>query len=774
MKQQNLIKQILNNKKIKKIYKNFDRTYIIALFFIFFSLSIIWKMFSYTVINYDFYKKLADKQQIWEVVVPVTRWTIYLWWERETILGTSLNLYNLAIDPKMKWDKTKLSLFLTDIIYMQLCKNKSDELCKNNLTKFLRVLDIEDFDNNEYFIKKLILDRINKKLSSTRVTSIFIDYKLDNEEITKVINLWLEWIYIRWNYIYANPEEINNLPVVADKLSNILPYTKKKIEYLLRKRDIRYIPIINKLSIDVSEYIKNYLSDEKEALNKWILDIDKSISKFFILTPVPNRYYPEWNLASQVIWFVDNDWNWHYWIEWRFNDILKWNNWKIISRKDIKWRIIDPITLNTDKLSWEWSDIVTTIDRNIQKKVEELLEAWVKKYRANKWTVVVMNPKTGDIVAMANYPSYNINNYGDVYEIEKVRYSKYPDPKIDLLGYPVFVEDKANWKKFFYDNKEIYLRKATREELWDVTLVKYKYKNWFWAGVYKNDAISSLYEPGSIMKWITVAIWLDTWEINKYSMYTDKWEVNIDEFTIKNVSKKCLWYHSFGHALNYSCNIWMIRIVQKVWKVLKHQYLNDFWFGSITGIDLEWEVFAKIKPWEMWSKAQLLTSSYWLWVSVTPLQMAAAYSVLANWWIYIKPKIIDKIKFPDGRVLKYKKEEVRRVIKKSTSDTIKEMLVDSAANWLASNWNIDWYSVAWKTWTSQIPYKWKYEKWQWSTIWSYAWFGPAEDPKFVIIVKLVRPRLWSWYGWATSAYIFKDIASYLFDYYWIPKRETKK
>ena len=217
----------------------------------------------------------------------------------------------------------------------------------------------------------------------------------------------------------------------------------------------------------------------------------------------------------------------------------------------------------------------------------------------------------------------------------------------------------------------------------------------------------------------------------------------------------------------------MIRIVQRVWKVLVHQYFNDFWFWDITWIDLYWEVFSAIKPWEKWSKAQLLTSSYGLWVSITPLQMANAYSILANGGIYIKPRIIDKIKYPEWKLLTYKKEEVRRVIKKTTSDTIIKMLVDSATNWVANKWHVDWYSVAWKTWTSQIPYKWKYENGQGSTIWSYAWFWPAEDPKFVIIVKLDRPRTWQWYWGLTSAYIFKDIATYLFDYYWIPKKIKK-
>jgi cell division protein FtsI/penicillin-binding protein 2 len=771
MNRKNKIEQLLYSKKIKFIISNMTRIHVITLFFLGFCFIIVLNLFSYTVLDAKFYKDLADKQQIWKVVIPVTRGTIYSSGTKETMISTSLNLYNVSVDPQMDWDKEKLSFFLQDLVYKQICYLKSRKVCKNNLFKFLRVLDIEWFVHNEENIKKLLSENIEKKLYQEKVVSVFLDKQLSESQILNIINMWLPWIYPRWNYVYANPEEIMNLSDTAEKLSYIIPYTKKDLEYLLRQRTLKYIPIINKLSIHLSEFLKKYISDENKAIKKWILDLDNSISRFFILEPKPNRFYPEDSLAAQIIWFVDREWVWHYWLEWQFNWILKWNNWKIVSRKDIMWRIIDPISLEKEDLIWEWADIVTTIDRNIQKKVEEILEDWVKKYRANKWTVVVMNPRNGNIISMANYPSYNLNNFWDVYELEKVKYSKYPTPEIDLLWYPVFVEDTENGSKYFYDNKEIYLRSSVREELADKTLVKYKYKNDFWAQVYKNDAISSLYEPWSIMKAITVAIWLDTWEIDESSMYMDKWEVSIDNFKIANVSDKCLWYNSFAHALNYSCNVWMIRIVQRVGKVLMYQYFNEFWFWEITWIDLYWEVFSKIKAWERWSKAQLLTSSYWLWISVTPLQMASAYSTLANWWIKIKPNILKQIKHTDWKIQNYTKEEQSRVISKSTSDLIKKMLVDSVSNWVAKTWWVEWYSVAWKTWTSQIPYKWKYEKWVWSTVWSYAWFWPAEDPRFVIIVKLVRPRTNEYWG-KTSAFIFKDIASYLFDYYWIPKKNN--
>ena len=757
---------------LDRILENKNRIYFISLFFIMFFLVIIQNLFSYTVLNFSFYKNLADNQQIWEVIVPVTRWTIYSATNSLTVLWTSLNLYDIAVDPMIEWDINRLEEFLVEVLYKQICFSSTRNECYEWLIKLLRVLEIEDFVRDEEYIRWLISNYLKKKLNQKKVTSVLIDNEFDNNQIEEIKSYWFSWVYITWNYLYINPEEISNNDLVSKVISDLSWIEKDMVKHLIRKRNLRYIPIINKVSISVSEFIKQYLNEESEAIKKWLIENKNTIWGFIILSPNPHRYYPEKWVASSIIWFVNNDWKWYYWIEGYFNDTLKGNNWKIISKKDVKWRIINAIDMDKQDFFSEWVSIYTTIDRNIQRKVENILERGVKKYRANKWTIVIMEPKTWKIISMANYPSYNLNDFWSVYDLEKVRFTKYPDPKIDLLGMPVFVEDKENGVKFIYDSKEIFLRKAIREELWDNLLVKYKYKNDFWPNVYKNDAISSLYEPWSIMKALTVAIWLDIWEINENSMYMDEGEVNIDNFHITNVSDKCLWYHSFAHALNYSCNVWMIRISQKIWKVLFYQYFNDFWFSELTWISLDWEVTSKVKPWERWSRAQLFTSSYGLWVSITPLQMANAYSVLANWWIFIKPRIIDYIEFPDWKIIKYKKEEQRRVIKKSTSKIITSMLVNSVNNWVAQNWKVEWFSLAWKTWTSQIPYRWKYEKWVWSTIGSFAWYWPAEDPQFVIIVKLDRPRTVE-YWWQTSAFLFSETSEYLFDYYWIPKKEEK-
>ena len=759
------------NEFIKKI-DEYPRINIIFGFFILIFAIILSKVFSYTVFDYKFYKNLANKQQIWKIDDPITRWNIYS--KKKWVFAGSAKRYDIAIDPNMEGDRAKLILFLRNIVYKDLCwVKKTKKECYEWILKFTKKLEIENFVREEKYLKNLILNRLKYKLSRKNVTSLLLATEVLDVNILKVQKLFLKGVYAKnWN-VYINPEEITDKKNVSEKLAQHLPILQPRIEYLIRKRKVRYIPILQKLWIDVSDEVISYLKEEEEALNKWIIDIDASLLKYVILTPYPNRYYPEKSLASQVVWFTWNDWEWHYWIEWFFNKILKWNDWYTISKKDVNWRTIDPIEFETTNLFSEWVKIYSTIDKKIQKNVERFLEAGVKKYGANKWTVVIMNPKTWKVIAMANYPSFDLNNPWKVYELEKVNPKKYRNMIFELKGKPVFVEDSKDWKEFYFDWKKIFLREATKNEIWNYALVKYKYVNDFGPAVYKNDAISSIYEPGSIMKPITVSIWIDSWEINKYSMYQDNWKVTIDQFTIANVSRACLWYHSFAHALNYSCNVWMLRIAQKYWKALAYEYLNSFWFSNKTGIYLEWEVTTEVAPLKIWSSAKLLTSSYWLWIWVTPLQMAVAYSVFANGWYYVKPQIVDYIKYPNWKIIDFKPEFDHKVIKKATADILSDMLVDSLTNWVAKNWYVEWYRLAWKTWTSDIAIRWGYDSGWASTFASFAWFWPVEDPKFVVIVKLDRPRASIYWG-LTSAYIFKDIASYLLDYYKIPSREKKK
>ncbi|MDD3302121.1 MAG: penicillin-binding protein 2 [Candidatus Gracilibacteria bacterium] len=758
---------------IIKFFDKYPREYYLVSLFIFGALIIIYSVFSYTVINYDFYQKLADKQQLGKIILPVNRGTIYASTNSsQTTLATSLSLNDLAIDPEVKGDKTRLSIFLKDIVYKQICQGKKSTDCYNNMLKFLHVLEIPDFKLEETYIKNLILQEIQKKLSKTKVTNVVLGEALEQEKINKITNLRLRGVYVNGLNVYANPEEISDLDTTVLQLKPYLTYDKQELTNLLKKRNIRYISIINKLNILLSDEIKQYILDELDAIKKGILDTKDSIEGFIILSGTPSRYYPEKTLAGSVVGFLDQDGIGHYGVEGYFNEQLKGNNGKIYARKDILGRTIDSLNLDKNELITAGVDITLTIDRNIQKKVEDTIEEGVKKFKANKGSIIVMDPKTGDILAMANYPGYDLNSPSDVYDLEKVTGAKYPNPGTDLLGKVVLVEDNLEGKEFYYDGQRLKLRIATREEVADPVLVKYKYKNDFGAGVYQNDTISGLYEPGSIMKAITVAVGLDAGEINRYDMYQDNMELTIDNFTIRNVGKQCEGYKSFNNALIYSCNVGMIRIVQRIGKSLLYNYLDNFGFGKPTGITLDGEVFSVLPNYEKWSKAQMYTISYGLGISVTPLQMASAYSVLANGGVYVKPNIIKSIKMPSGKSVSFKPEITHRVIKESTAKIITSMLVDSVDNGFASNGKVEGYNMAGKTGTAQIAFRGGYEDGVGSTVGSFAGYGPAEDPKFVIIMKMDRPRTTA-FGGESSAYMFSEISKYLLDYYGIPKTDKK-
>ncbi len=760
-------------KQIQKLLKKLDsinRLYFVAWFFVLFCLFIVSKIFQYTVFDKSFYAELADNQQIWEVTVPVTRWSIYSDTNDGTILATSLNLYDIAIDPQVEWSKQNLQKFLVEVVYKETCETVNRNDCYDNILKFLKKIELPEFQYNQEYIKKLIWDFLYEKINQEFVNSVFIDKELDQIKIDAIKALGLQWIYPNFPYVYANPQEITQLETVVEKLSAIMNIEEDRLNSLLRQRKIRYVPIMNKLSITASEYVKEYLDEEQTALKSGLMDKEQRVWSFVILNPRPNRYYPEKDIASQVTWFVDGWWRGHYGLEWYFDDYLKWNSGKLVSRKDIYGRIINPIWLNENSWDTQWVEIHTTIDRNIQKKVEEILEDGVKKYRANKWTVVVMEPKTWRILSMANYPTYDLNNFSDVYELEKVRYSKYPNPLVDLLWYPVFVEDSQEGIKYYYDNKEIFLREATREELWNSLIVKYKYKNGFWPAVYQNDAISSLYEPGSIMKSIIFAIGLDTNEFWPNDLYQDNNKLTVGPFTIGNVDKtNCGWLKSFSNALDYSCNVWFVRMVQKLWKLMVYNYFENFGFDSKTWVTLEWETAGKLENWTKLWDTRFYTNSYGLGMSVTPLQMAAAYSVIANGGLYYTPRVVDSIEFSDGKTITYKTEIQRRVLKESTSKLMTKLLVHGITDWAANKAYIEWYNLAGKTGTAQIASRGWYEDWVASTNASFAWYWPAEDPKFVVIVKLERPRTSNYWG-STSSYIFRDIAEYLLDVYKVPKK----
>ena len=449
--------------------------------------------------------------------------------------------------------------------------------------------------------------------------------------------------------------------------------------------------------------------------------------------------------------------------------------------KDIQGRPIRDYASSGSLILKSGVDVTLTIDRNVQKEISKRLESAVTRFRANRGSVIVMDPTTGAIIAMVNYPNYDPNSYTNVYDMEPVLYVNYPNPSVDLFGYPLFVVDSGSGGMLStnIDGQRIKMRSATEDEISNFSMTKYKFKNGFGVGNYKNDIVGSLYEPGSVFKAVTVAIGLDSGEIRPSDRYYDRGYVELDsggaKQRISNIARQCLGNNTYTNALNWSCNVGMINIIEKIGRSLFSRYVSDFGFGQKTNLTIDGEVFSQISNYEKWSRIQFFTMSFGQGINATLLQMAAAYTVLANGGVYMQPYIVENIAYPNGKSIATVPTPVRRVIKEETSKTITAMLVDSVKYGFAKRGGVAGYSIAGKTGTSQIPYRGTYENIYFKqdighTITSYGGYAPAYNPRFVLMVSIERPRT-GIYSETTSSALFSEIAEYLLGYYKIPKNK---
>lgn len=733
-------------------------------------------VFGYTVFDHTYYKAVADWQQKKIDRNPISRGTISssnqtLWW----VLAVSTNLGTLAIDPTRVGSMENLIVFLSDVVFSEFCSYSTTK-CRDSISAYLREDLSKVWDITEAKLKIMIQDYLKKRISEP-ITSVHIASNLSESIIEEVTGREYDELFFISNNLYVNPTLVKNPEIISDDLSRILKIEKETIAQKLKIRKKQHLEIIRKMSIWTRDLVNNRVTTEKLAVKNGQMDEKNIIFPFIKIEDNLVRYYPEWETISQITGFVDGEWRWRYGIEWYFESDLQIESPIQTVIKDTAWRPIRDYVSEDSLTLKSGIDITLTIDRNIQKELTRQAEEAREKYGANKVSMVVMDPKNWAIIAMVNAPTFDANDFTDVYDMELVSYLTYPNPEKDLLGYPLYVVDNGSGSFLAnIDGKRLKLRNAREDEISNYAIMKYKFKNWFWDGNYKNDVLWSLYEPGSVFKAFTVAIGIDTGEITPNDTYFDRGFVELDVWgrkpiRIRNSTSYCLGRHTYIHSLNWSCNVGMINIVEKIGRSLFAQYLVDFGFNNRTNLSIEWEVYAQIPPYEKWPRAQFFNMSFGQGISVTMLQMATAYSVLANGGIYMQPYIIESMLYPDGKKIETVPTPIRRVIKESTSKQVTAMLVDGVRNGFAKDWSVQGYTLAGKTGTSQISWRWGYEVGEpGRTITSFWWYWPAVNPKFVLIVKLDRPRSSQW-SEATSSPTWQNAAKYLLEYYNVPKNK---
>lgn len=409
-----------------------------------------------------------------------------------------------------------------------------------------------------------------------------------------------------------------------------------------------------------------------------------------------SRFYPENSLAAAVVgfWgFQDKERLGQYGIEeyhesWLSGQVGFGN---FLSRVGFK------------NGSSQGSSLILTIDKNIQFFAETKLKDLVQKWGASEGSVIVQDPKSGAILAMASYPNFDPNKYG---------------------SYPI--------------------------------------------DVFVNSTIQKSFEPGSSFKPITMAVGLDSGAITADTRYFDSGEVKIGSHIIRNYDLKSHGYQTMTNVLEKSINTGAIFAMRQAGQDKFLEYIERFNFGKKTDIDLAGEVSGDIKNLYTKREINFVTASFGQGVALTPLQLINAYSAVASGGRLMRPYVVEKIIKPNGESVTIGPEVVSEPISAQTAKTLTSMLVSVIENGSIKKARVPGYQIAGKTGTAQEPNP--LGGYSEFLIHNLVGFGPAQDPRFTILVKLDRPK-----GVETAAVsladTFSDIARFLVNYYGIAPSE---
>lgn len=496
------------------------------------------------------------------------------------------------------------------------------------------------------------------------------------------------------DYIYAVPSQLKQPEDVAARLAPALGISVDRLLPILADKEKPYVRLLGgrKVSAEVSEQVA--------AL---------SLPGIF-LEPATRRTYPEKQLAAHLLGFVDGDSQGWYGLEGQYDDVIAGRPGRLRAERDTAGHEI-----GFSQREWlapeDGMDLVLTIDRTIQYIAERELDRAIVQHRASGGTVIVMQPKSGAVLAMASRPAFDPNRF---------------------------------------------------EDFADQTYV------------FANPAMSLLYEPGSTFKVITLAAALNEKLVTPETTYMDTGALNIGGYTIRNWDFKANGLSTMVQLLEKSSNIGASGVAFRLGRDRFYRYVTAFGFGQPTGIDLQGEGIGIVKSASArgWTEVDLATNSYGQAISVTPIQLVSAVSAIANGGALMKPYVVKQVVDPlTGKpVQQMQPQMVRQVISREAATMLLNMMVSAVENGETRGALVLGYKVAGKTGTAQIPVPGGYDP-QW-TIASFVGVAPANDPQFVVLVKIDRPQEESW-GSLVAKPVFGAIAQELTRYLKIRPTEPR-
>lgn len=416
----------------------------------------------------------------------------------------------------------------------------------------------------------------------------------------------------------------------------------------------------------------------------------------------PWRFYPAGTLGAQTIGFVGGDETGQYGIERYYDADLSGKNGTFQgtvtagnSLLSFGKNLIDP--------EHDGATVDLTIDAGIETVLSRTVEDILTKYHGKSAGGIIMDPKTGKVLAMASAPSYDPNNYSQE-------------------------------------------------------------KN---AAIFKSPLVEDVFEMGSVMKPLTLAAALDAGAITPSDTYNDTGTIVIDGARIANYDGKARGVVPMQEILSQSLNVGAVHVMEKLGKDKFRDAVHAYGIDEKTGIDLPNEVTGNIRNLQSTRLVEYATASFGQGISMTFFELTRALSSLANGGFLVTPYVVDRVSYPDGRVVEKAPGEPKRILKEDTSRTITRMLVKVVDTKLAGgHGKIPGYSVAAKTGTAQMASS-DHRGYSDQFMHTFFGYGPAYDPRFIVVLYIERPQGVQ-YASETLTEPFRSLIKYLFSYYEVP------
>ncbi len=484
--------------------------------------------------------------------------------------------------------------------------------------------------------------------------------------------------------IYVIPSQVKDPKHVANTLAPILETDPGKLLRIVSRRS-SYEWIKRKVKPEVSKKVKEL---NLEGVH---------------LVEESRRYYRHETLAPHLLGFTGVDNQGLMGIEKSFDDVLKGKPGRILVEHDAAGRNI-PDPLHKYLPPEQGNNLVLTLDENIQYFVERELDKVVATYRPKLAVAIVMDPQTGEVLAMGNRPTFNSNNWNDV-------------PK----------------------------------SVWD-----------------RNPAIWYNYEPGSTFKIVTTSAAVSEKVVTSKERFYDPGYVKVADRNIRCWKAGGHGSLTFEEVVMNSCNPGFIDIGLRLGKERFYKYIRDFGFGQKTGIDLAGEAKGIIIDEKKATNLNIATMSIGQSIAVTPIQLLSATCAVANGGNLMKPLLVKEIIDNKGNIVKtFNPEVIRKVLDSETVEQVKKLLENVVSSGTGRNAFVQGYRVAGKTGTAQVVGEsggyvaGKY-------VASFTGFAPVENPRVAITVMIAEPQGGMYFGGVIAAPVFQAIMQDTLHYLNIP------